>query len=360
MNPIRIKYRENVDHFAEAQEQQPPARPLLPERTVNILLGFLIGGAILFQLVQEYRRGVELKIILVTAVAVPLILLFWLWLFKKIGIYKKGLYPKYVWTEKDRARFKARYLKQTGQEETMAVCEFDESGFRFGADTGAGSFNFNAWPEVKRVVEREKGVLVFTRRIGFYWFPKKAFETQTSYAEVLALMKSKVVDFQRWQLTVVAIGSNLGDSRKNINKIFERIQEMSDEEFSRSSLWQTTPVDCPPGSPKFLNAVVAFVPQKGETPESLLAKLQALEKVFGRQPKKVLNEPRLLDLDLIAFGKETRNTPELILPHPRAHLRRFVLAPLNEIAPDLILPGQSQPVSALLAGLVSDEHCERI
>src|SRR5262249_16785337 len=93
----------------------------------------------------------------------------------------------------------------------------------------------------------------------------------------------------------------------------------------KSSLWQTTPVDCPPGSPPFVNAVVSFCPLPVETPESLLRKLQALEREFGRKPKQVLNEPRPLDLDLIAFGYEARATDELILPHPRAHQRRFVL-----------------------------------
>ena len=73
-----------------------------------------------------------------------------------------------------------------------------------------------------------------------------------------------------------------------------------------------------------------------------------LEKKFGRQPKKVLNEARPLDLDLIAFGQETRATPELTLPHPRAHLRPFVLQPLAEIAPDLVLPGRTQTVAQLL------------
>lgn len=101
----------------------------------------------------------------------------------------------------------------------------------------------------------------------------------------------------------------------------------------------------------FLNAVAGLVPLASETPESLLRKLQALEKEFGRQPKAVLNEPRPLDLDLIAFGDQTRNTAILILPHPRAHLRTFVLQPLSEIATELILPGQSKPVKDLLAGL---------
>jgi 2-amino-4-hydroxy-6-hydroxymethyldihydropteridine diphosphokinase len=108
-------------------------------------------------------------------------------------------------------------------------------------------------------------------------------------------------------------------------------------------------VDCPPGSPPFWNAVVGLVPRAGETPESLLAGLQALEKEFGRQPKRVLNEPRVLDLDLIAFGNETRNSPQLTLPHPRAHQRLFVLGPLNEIAPGLVLPGQKLSVHQLLA-----------
>ena len=73
-----------------------------------------------------------------------------------------------------------------------------------------------------------------------------------------------------------------------------------------------------------------------------------------------MNEARPLDLDLIAFGNEIRNSLELILPHPRAHLRRFVLQPLNEIAPDLILPGQTKTVSQLLAELPPDETMARM
>jgi 2-amino-4-hydroxy-6-hydroxymethyldihydropteridine diphosphokinase len=152
-------------------------------------------------------------------------------------------------------------------------------------------------------------------------------------------------------LAIVALGSNLGDSRRTILEAMARLQHFSDQPLLKSSLWQTTPVNCPPGSPLFVNTVAGFTPQRNETPESLLQKLRALEKEFGRSAKKVLNEPRPLDLDLIAFGTETRNSPELILPHPRAHLRRFVLQPLSEIAPELILPGQSKTISQLLADL---------
>ena len=129
----------------------------------------------------------------------------------------------------------------------------------------------------------------------------------------------------------------------------QRLQTFSDDPILKSSLWQTTPVDCPPGSPMFANAVVGLVSRAEETPESLLPKLQSLEKEFGRRPKKVLNEPRPLDLDLIVFGEETWNTADLILPHPRAHQRKFVLQPLSEVAPDLILPGQTKTVTELLA-----------
>jgi len=97
-----------------------------------------------------------------------------------------------------------------------------------------------------------------------------------------------------------------------------------------------------------------------ETPESLLKKLQALEKEFGRQPKVIHNDPRPLDLDLIAFGGEIRTTPDLILPHPRASQRRFVLQPLSEIAPELVLPGQMKTVAQLLAGLPADDTIKRI
>ena len=156
-------------------------------------------------------------------------------------------------------------------------------------------------------------------------------------------------------LAIIALGSNLGDSRQIILSAMLRLSKMSNQPALKSSLWQTSPVDCPPDSPPFVNAVIALVPFADETPESLLHKLRALEKKSGRAPKKILNEPRALDLDLIAFGVETRNTPELVLPHPRAHLRRFVLQPLSEIAPDLILPGQSRTVSQLLAGLPDAE-----
>jgi 2-amino-4-hydroxy-6-hydroxymethyldihydropteridine diphosphokinase len=162
------------------------------------------------------------------------------------------------------------------------------------------------------------------------------------------------------KLAIVALGANMGDSRQNILRAMGRLEELADGPVIKSSLWQTAPVDCPTGSPAFVNAAVGFRPRTGETPESLLTKLQALEKEFGRRPKKVSNEARPLDLDLVAFAGEVRHGEFLVLPHPRAHERRFVLQPLAEISPDVILPGQSRTAAELLEMLPAGESVERL
>ncbi len=159
---------------------------------------------------------------------------------------------------------------------------------------------------------------------------------------------------------VIALGANLGDPVRQLRLAFEQLDGLAAEPVRRSSLWETSPVDCPPGSPKFTNAVALFTPRLGETPESLLARLQTLERELGRRPKLVLNEARPLDLDLIAWAGETRSTPDLTLPHPRAHQREFVLRPLAELAPELILPGQVESVAELLARLRPDPQFRRV
>lgn len=149
----------------------------------------------------------------------------------------------------------------------------------------------------------------------------------------------------------IALGSNLGDSVEILRRAVERLETFSAQLLQRSSLWKSEPVDCPPGSPPFLNAVVGLVPLPGETPESMLRILKRLEREFGRRPRKIVNEPRPLDLDLIAFEHFTRSSSRLVLPHPRARGRRFVLEPLCELAPGLVLPGETKSVAELLAGL---------
>jgi 2-amino-4-hydroxy-6-hydroxymethyldihydropteridine diphosphokinase len=101
--------------------------------------------------------------------------------------------------------------------------------------------------------------------------------------------------------------------------------------------------------------VVIFDVPHQATPDGLLRQFQRWELEAGRPEARGTNAPRPLDLDLIAFGSVRQTTERLTLPHPRAHQRRFVLAPLAEIAPQLHPPGWTEDVATTLAGLVSDE-----
>ena len=158
----------------------------------------------------------------------------------------------------------------------------------------------------------------------------------------------------------VALGANLGDPAATLRDALKRLQEVSSAPVLASSLWTSTPVDCPPGSPPFVNAVARLAGRTGETPESLLDALQAMEREAGRIPKVVMNEPRPLDLDLLAWDALMLDTPRLVLPHPRAHLRRFVLAPWAEIGPGFVIPGTGRTVGQLLAMLDTHETLGRL
>jgi 2-amino-4-hydroxy-6-hydroxymethyldihydropteridine diphosphokinase len=158
------------------------------------------------------------------------------------------------------------------------------------------------------------------------------------------------------QWVVVALGSNLGDSAGIVREAMERLKARAQGMMLTSSLWQTAPVDCPPGSADFVNAVVAWERTPEETPEKLLAELQAMEREFGRRPGKQRNEARNLDLDLIVCGGEIRDERDLILPHPRAAGRAFVLCPLAEVLPELVLPGQQRTVRELRDRVGAEER----
>ena len=162
------------------------------------------------------------------------------------------------------------------------------------------------------------------------------------------------------QSVIVALGANLGEPVRQLRAAVTALEALADGPVCCSSFWESTPVDCPPGSPRFVNAIACFVPQPGETPESLLAKFKMMESEAGRRPKQVLNEARPLDIDLIAWGAERRATDTLVLPHPRAHLREFVLRPLAELLPDLVLPCQIRTVEQLLGTLVPDPAFRRV
>ncbi len=152
--------------------------------------------------------------------------------------------------------------------------------------------------------------------------------------------------------TGIALGSNLGDRAASMDAGFAFLRSLSQNGYLlQSSVIETDPVDCPPGSGAFFNAV-AEIDYEG-SPLQLLGQLQNFEHTMGRQPNRAINAPRPLDLDILYFGDTKLNTPDLIIPHPRIAQREFVLKPLAEIYPDLILPGQTHSVQNLLNHLTS-------
>ncbi len=151
----------------------------------------------------------------------------------------------------------------------------------------------------------------------------------------------------------IALGSNLGDRFKHL----QLARQALEEQFGRaqvSPVYQTEPVGCPAGSLPFLNAV-AYFPNCTLPPREVLALTQSMETARGRLRKGIVNAPRTVDLDLLFYGESVVDTPALQLPHPRLHLRRFVLQPLADVCPQHVLPGLPHTVAEMLATLNSPE-----
>lgn len=135
----------------------------------------------------------------------------------------------------------------------------------------------------------------------------------------------------------VALGANLGDPASTIRAAFGALANLPESRVIRcSSLYRTTPI----GNieqPEFINAVAKL--ETTLAPESLLDALLEIETRFGRR-RAEKNGPRTLDLDLLLYNDLELHLPRLHLPHPRLHLRAFVLHPLAEIAPEIFIPGR--------------------
>ena len=138
-------------------------------------------------------------------------------------------------------------------------------------------------------------------------------------------------------IAYVALGANLGDPSATIRAAFGALANLPESRVVHcSSLYRTAPVGNTE-QPEFINAVAAL--ETTLAPESLLDALFDIEARFGRI-RAEKNGPRTLDLDLLLYNNQQLNLPRLTLPHPRLHLRAFVLYPLAELAPDLQLPGR--------------------
>jgi len=141
-------------------------------------------------------------------------------------------------------------------------------------------------------------------------------------------------------IAYIALGSNLMQPKQQIKAAFVALERLPQTRVLKcSSLYQTAPIGYEAEQlssiPDFINAVALV--ETSLTPSQLLEAILAIENSFGRE-RPYLNAPRVLDLDLLLYDDLEIHTPSLTLPHPRMHLRGFVMLPLAEIAPELILP----------------------
>jgi len=154
----------------------------------------------------------------------------------------------------------------------------------------------------------------------------------------------------------VSLGSNLGDGEANIEEALQRLEHYGDDLVfdAQSPLYKTEPQGLK-DQPWFTNCVVRFkVGSDIWAPEGLLSTLQAVEAKMGRDRDGAPGGPRNIDLDLLLFGDVLMQGEYLTLPHPRMLERAFVLVPLRDIAPGLVLPGGKtveQALAALTYGL---------
>jgi 2-amino-4-hydroxy-6-hydroxymethyldihydropteridine diphosphokinase len=151
--------------------------------------------------------------------------------------------------------------------------------------------------------------------------------------------------------TGAALGSNLGDRLENLRAARRQIIGLDRirPPVLSSRIYETEPIDCEPGASKFLNTVIEFE-FKGD-PVQLLEQLVRIEESLGRSRGHPKNVSRKIDIDLLYCDDRQIDNEQLQLPHPRMHLRKFVLQPLADIRSELILPGQTRTVRELLAEL---------
>ena len=149
----------------------------------------------------------------------------------------------------------------------------------------------------------------------------------------------------------IALGSNLGDRLRNLRAGRDAVMALPgvSSPLLASCVYETEPVGTGPDAGAFLNAVIE-VDYAGQ-PLALLDGLQQIEAAMGRPSKRPRNAPRTLDLDILYVGNLVLANDEIVIPHPRLHIRRFVLQPLHDIRPELLLPGQQNTVSVLFSML---------
>ncbi|HTT23660.1 MAG TPA: 2-amino-4-hydroxy-6-hydroxymethyldihydropteridine diphosphokinase [Candidatus Sulfotelmatobacter sp.] len=157
------------------------------------------------------------------------------------------------------------------------------------------------------------------------------------------------------QLMYLSLGSNLGDRIAYLRDAIRRLEAIGHVRAT-SSMYATQPVEFI-DQPWFLNCVVAL--ETSSTPAQLMEQVLDIEKTMGRQ-RVQKKGPRTIDIDILLLADAVVNTPELTIPHPRMHERRFVLAPLAEIAPDARHPRLNKTVRELLEELPPGQSVRRL
>jgi len=155
----------------------------------------------------------------------------------------------------------------------------------------------------------------------------------------------------------VGLGSNLGDRAGNLLLAVRGILEAGLEITRLSPIYQTEAISNL-AQPDFLNQVAELRGKSLPTPEQLLARLLRVEYALGRT-RDIPDGPRTIDLDLLFYKSETRDSEFLKVPHPRLHLRRFVLTPLNDLVPNLLHPTIGATIGDLLQDLDDDSRVRR-
>ena len=151
------------------------------------------------------------------------------------------------------------------------------------------------------------------------------------------------------KIIALALGSNLGNRQAHIAFAIQQLDLHGIQNIQCAEALESAPIDCPDGSATYLNT--ALTAEWHGSANELLKIALKIEKLAGRERSGTINESRELDIDLLLIEDEIHNTKQLVIPHPRMHLRGFVLRPLSHLKPEWIIPGITKTIQQSLEAL---------